>query len=132
MARYDDLRESATPLLSNLEHLSPEAVLQLRNEHPAVPDDFLDFLSEIGAGELGDGVLMIYNGLVQPQDVYGPDAAESLKEYLLLGDDMQGYCIGFRTADWNIVEIAPDWSTDSLGGSFERFIRDKCAEAMTA
>lgn len=125
MGRYDDLQQSVTDLLVNLSPIGKDSARQLRSNHPGLPEDFIEFLLEIGAGEIGDGMFMLYNGLVQPMDIYGDEASEPLQAVLLFGDDMQGYCIGYITSNWKIWEINPlDWSMRPLADTFEQFIRD--------
>lgn len=125
MGRYDDLQQSVKNLLANLSPISPELSRQLLSNHPGLPEDFLDFLLEIGAGEIGDGMFVLYNGLVHPVDIYGDGASDPLQSVLLLGDDMQGYCVGYTITNWKIWEISPlDWSLTPLADTFEQFIRD--------
>lgn len=124
MGRYDDLQQSDTDLLANLSPISKDSSDQLRSTHLVLPEDFLEFLSVIGAGEIGDGIFMLYNGLVRPEEIYGLGASEPLRSVLLFGDDMQGYCVGYTTLDWKIWEINPlDWSLVPVADTFEQFIR---------
>lgn len=126
MGRFEDIKQSLTDQTANLIPISKDLSDQLQSTHPGLPEDFLEFLSEIGAGEIGDGVFMLYNGLVQPVDIYGPEASEPLRSVLLFGDDMQGYCVGYTISDWKVWEINPlDWSLSPLADTFEQFIRDQ-------
>lgn len=88
------------------------------------PKDYVDFLLEIGAGELGEAFYMIYNGLVKYVEIYGEEIPG--EDVLLFGDDFQGYCTGFRCSDWKIVEVDPvSKAIEEISPTFQLFIRNK-------
>lgn len=120
---YDDLLPLKTPenLLGNLK---PVDETKLRLNHPDVPDDYVFFLSRIGAGMIGQGQYSLYTGLAEPSFIYG-DVPPQLVGVLLFGDDLQGFNAGFRTNTWEVVEVDPlDRSVHVAATSFEAFIRD--------
>jgi hypothetical protein len=120
---YDDLLPLKTPekLLGNLK---PVDEIKLRRNHPGVPDDYVFFLSRIGAGTIGQSQYSLYTGLGEPGFIYG-DLPPQLVGVVLFGDDFQGYNAGFRTNTWEVVEVDPlDRSVDVVAPSFEAFIRN--------
>lgn len=120
MARYDDIR--ANERFSKLSPASSAELAEMRRE--GVPADYLDFLSEIGSGSIGDSSFSLYSGLVLPDEVYDAEAAKTVGSVLLFGDDYQGYCFGFAPdQDWAVVEVDPtDHSTDVVAPTFEQFV----------
>ncbi|SDE97415.1 hypothetical protein SAMN05444679_1487 [Variovorax sp. CF079] len=120
---YDDLLPLKTPekLLGNLK---PVDAADLRRKHADLPDDYVSFLSRIGAGTIGRSQYSLYTGLVEPGFVYG-DVPPQLAGVLLFGDDFQGFNAGFRTKTWEVVEIDPlDRRVHVAAPSFEAFIRN--------
>lgn len=129
MTVYDDI-VAETQLggkFEKLEKVRPEEIKTLRKDQPEIPEDFFSFLEEIGSGELGYSEYSIYNGCLRPDEVYDENTAEELKDILIFGDDMQGYCSGFNARDgWTVVEIDPtDMSYEKTHNTFSEFIRDK-------
>ncbi|VFR41732.1 hypothetical protein BER2_4039 [plant metagenome] len=71
---------------------------------------------------MADDRLLLYNGLIAPQEIYGD--ARGVEPLLLLGDDMQGFCIAYDTRDAGIVEIDPtNRHVARLADTFMDFIR---------
>lgn len=104
--------------------LKPIDVRELRRTHADLPDDYVSFLSRIGAGAIGQFQYSLYTGLAGPDFVYG-DVPPQLADVLLFGDDFQGFNAGFCTKTWEVVEIDPlDRSVHVVAPSFEIFIRE--------
>lgn len=82
-----------------------------------VPEDYLDFLREIGHGSVGVNGFAFYGGLVEVDEIMGhlyddEDSRPELKDILLFGDNYSGDPVGFLTTDgWALVEI---WHDDDL------------------
>ena len=127
MCRYNDITTliSSTAWASQLTRLNQSEVAFFKETYPHCPDDYLDYLHEIGWGMIGDGSYMIYEGLLTSDEIYDPLTANDLSHILFFGDDFQGYCAGFDTrAAWQVVEVVPtDMSVDKIGERFEAFIR---------
>jgi len=79
---------------------------------------------------MGSSAYMLYNGILEPDDIYDAETAEGLGGLLIFGDDMQGYCFGFDTGnDWAIIEIDPtDMSYRKTFNHFSEFIRDRLSQ----
>jgi len=86
--------------------LGESEVAALLAEYPGAPDHYLAFLRRVGAGCLGDGHFMIYDGLCEPGDFFDPDTAAQLDGILFFGDNFSGWMVGFDTrTDWRIVGV---------------------------
>lgn len=122
MTRYDDIKNESH--LSKLTPASEETVAEIKARCPGIPQDYLDFLREVGSGEVGESDFMIYEGPVAPEDVFGRD--DGLSHLLLLGDDFQGYCVAFDpTREWVVVEIDPtNRSVEVTASSFSSYVRN--------
>ena len=66
------------------------------------PSDYTEFLAEIGFGDLDD--IQIYEEPTLASEIY-PELKEGLSEIRLIGDDMQGYCFGYKSDEMIFVEI---------------------------
>ena len=88
--------------------LSKAQVEVIRAEFPELPDDYLVYVETVGWGEADSG-RMIYSGPVSASSIYGERFAKS--PIILLGDDMQGYCLGFDRDTKRLGEISDsgDW-----------------------
>jgi hypothetical protein len=94
----------------------------IQDAHANIPSDYLAYLREIGWGESASG-RMIYSGPVDPESVYGPDVVSS--SIVLLGDDMQGYCLGYDLATMTYGETTPrgEWEPWPEEVGFGHFVR---------
>ena len=70
-------------------------IAQLASEHPDLPADYLSYLRDYGWGTATNGH-MIYSGPIVPGEIY-PHLREEMNR-VLIGDDLQGYCLGFDLA----------------------------------
>lgn len=73
--------------------------------YPALPLDYIEYLRNVGWGETTSG-RMIYSGPVAPQEVY-PDLLDR-SDIVLLGDDFQGYCLGYDLKALAYGEVTPE------------------------
>lgn len=75
-----------------------------------IPQDYRDFLMEVGFGSVADGYFMFYGGLIEAEEIYDVANNPEIKKVLLFGDNFSGDAIGFLpTENWSIVEI---WHED--------------------
>lgn len=126
MGVYGDLQAikgSGTPI-DKLAPVSIEKLEKVRAEFGPVPDDYTLFLADVGSGEIGSAAYMLYDGLVEPADVYGPSSG--LDRVVLFGDDFQGFSAGFDVRNWSVVEIDPtNMHVNHIAADFQSFIRNK-------
>lgn len=86
-----------------LERVPEPELVALRQQHPDVPDHYLAFLRQVGWGSLG-GTFMLYNGLVEPGEIFDPQTAAKLDGLLIFGDNFAGEVVGFDTRQgWRLV-----------------------------
>ncbi len=132
MGMYDDLLAEAQPggRFEKFEKVDPSIIAKLKSDYSDLPVDYISFLEEIGSGEIGNAAYVIYNGLLTPDEIYDEVTVEALKDLLVFGDDMQGYCSGFDFVHgWSVIEIDPtDMSYNKTFDNFSAFIRDKLNE----
>lgn len=121
--RYFEALIPHIPNASSLALLGGSDATMLLARFPALPDEYLRFLTEIGHGDLGP--LVLYSSPIAPAVVYSEARATSLEGIVLFGDDMQGYCYGFDLSDdGRVVEIDPRGVVDrTIEPSFGRFLR---------
>lgn len=121
MGRYDDLLRTSGGLLGRLQRVDPTSIAALLEWLPGIPREYVDFLAEIGWGEIGNASYMIYERVIPADEVI-----PGLEEVLLFGDDFAGYLAGFDTrANWVIVEVDSAGDRDIVSETFDVFIRHK-------
>lgn len=132
MGYFDDKKseKQSGGKLEQLEPVKTATIDKLRRMQPGLPIDFTSFLQELGSGEINKNTYVIYQGFLEPNEIYDQETAEELDGILLFGDDMQGYCNGFDTKrNWCIVEIDPtNMSYEKTHENFSDFIRSKLKE----
>ena len=106
--------------------LTESQIASLRTQFPELPEEYFRYLRDLGWGEADSGRI-IYSGPIQPEKVYG--ARHQGSTIVLLGDDMQGFCLGFdrsakkfgEVSDFDEWEPWPDGRpfTDYTGVVFE-------------
>lgn len=114
---------------SRLTPLPREKVDALRARHPGVPEDYVQFLTEIGHGRVGAPRLSVYSGPIEPRDIYDPPTAEALAGVWLVGDDFTGFCVGYDTrSGWRLCGVDDDGTFDPMEdvGPFSAFVVDWC------
>jgi hypothetical protein len=99
----DDPFEAAIASLTGLAPVDETAVASVERSYPNAPPQYLRFLRAAGFGDIGP--YMIYNGLVEPEDIFGPDSDQLRGNVLLFGDDRGQVCVGFDRQTWRVVEI---------------------------
>lgn len=129
MGIYDDLiaAKGSGTVFDGLTPIDTVAASKQVTVFGLVPRDYLEFIVQVGFGELGEASFMLYGGLLEPYEVFG-ESNPLLDGLLLLGDDFQGFNMAFDTEDWSVVEIDPtNLSRRPVAKSFESFIRSKIA-----
>ncbi|MFD1712202.1 hypothetical protein FVQ98_04365 [Ottowia sp. GY511] len=132
MSQFNDLiaEKGTGTACDQLTPLTGEALASLQRDEPGLPAGYVDFLSHVGFGPIGDDSFMLYSGLLAPEELYG-QTPPGLAAVQLFGDDFAGYASGFDTANgWRIVEIDPtSHEATEVARDFAAFIRLKIAAA---
>ncbi len=126
MTRYQNFLNliQTNGIACNLTHVTIDQIHELRGQYPGVPEDYLDFLLEVGCGSFAGGVYWVYSGLVTSDDIFDPEIADRLPGLLFFGDDFQGFCGGFYPEKHrSIIEVdSTNFSVSMVASSFELFI----------
>lgn len=125
MAINDDLKR--LPKCAKLSPVPRKDIEAMRIDYPGIPHDYLEFLSRVGAGEIGNAEYMIYSGLTAPSDTFDAASAARLNGLVFFGDDFSGYSAGFDTRrGWVVVEVdSTDMSRNEVASTFEEFVRGR-------
>ena len=108
--------------MSNRTILTETQIENLLAEFPKLPNEYIEYLKTKGWGEADNG-RMIYEGPIQPKDIYGK--GYSGPAILLLGDDFQGYCFGYDPVQEVFGEISDfgKWEPWSKLRSFSDYVK---------
>jgi hypothetical protein len=110
MTRIDEIRQRLSST-TKLTRLTPDELQKLRGEFPGRPEDYLQFLGEIGFGNLE--AIFLYGGPIPPTDIY-PRPKGDLSSIVLIGDDFQAYGFGFDVRNhFSMVEVDPRGNAES-------------------
>jgi hypothetical protein len=95
-----------------LEPVAEPEMAAISRRFPGVPEHYLEFLRHIGWGSLGDNI-MLYSGLVAPDEIFDAETAAGLVGVVFLGDDFSGEVVGFDTRDgWRLVGFDNSYSAE--------------------
>jgi hypothetical protein len=134
MNRYGDLLSALrkTDLIDEFQLVTADQLASLRKDFSGIPEDYVDFLGEIGWGTFGDGLFGIYEGPISPEDIYDPITAARFRTLWLIGDDYSGYNIAFDAMRaWSIVGIdSANMEVNLVAKTFEAFIRPKASNLI--
>jgi len=110
MSQFDDIRKRL-PVDANVKRLTFTEVDALRQKNQHLPEDYLDFLADVGFGDLGE--LQLHSGPSRAASFFSP-MPKHLEQVVIFGDDKQGYCFGFDGGNgYRVVEINPSGELDS-------------------
>jgi hypothetical protein len=127
MSRYSDLlnAKQIREMLSQLEPVPRARCEELRTRYPELRSDYLDFLSEVGYGVIGQSWYMLYDGVLPLSELLADACDPDWADLLAFGDTIGGTCHAFDPSDGMRV-IAIDLDThevELVESSFEKFIR---------
>ncbi|MEH0198319.1 hypothetical protein V7S57_21420 [Caulobacter sp. CCNWLY153] len=106
MSEFDDLM-SAKGNGSPIDQLTTGPVIGIDEYKPGkeiIPQSYVDFITNIGHGTIGDDALKLYDGLVDPREIFDFEPEWS-NHVALFGDNMSGVLFGFDTRTGSVVEI---------------------------
>jgi hypothetical protein len=110
--------------------LSAKELKKLREQHPGVPEEYLGYLGEVGAGAFRECQFRVYEGLGTPDDILGKgvfDWWDPKKPVLCFGDNYSGDLSGFLPQQkWAVVELWHDSGTVyPVKKTFGKYIRER-------
>lgn len=97
MSEYAEFRERVYRSLprSNLELAEPSALEKIKSEFPGLPNEYLDFLSQVGHGTFDQMGFSIYGGPLDPDEIFDEITAKELSNYIFIGDDYSGWMLAY-------------------------------------
>jgi hypothetical protein len=103
----------------NMDKLTQPEIYSITQEFPGIPQDYLDWMRDVGWGEHENGY-MVYSG-----PVTGDEIAPPLAEVVVVADDMAGYTIGYirDSGNWHFVGVDTcGWEIERLGETFTQYM----------
>ena len=97
--------------MAKLRPATSSDIERLRARWPQLPEDYFAYMRDVGWGTSPSGRHMIYSGPIAPDEVYPQLSSETNR--VLIGDDMQGYCLGYDFTSKRYGEYSDfgDWSS---------------------
>lgn len=112
---------------AGIKPLPAKARARVMRDYPDLPEDYLDFLTQVGCGSIGNSQYMVYGGPMTPSEIWDEAKAATLKDVVLVGDDLGFGFDGYQRwrSRWRYVFVASDgeMNAQSRGRSFERTMR---------
>ena len=103
------------PRMNSRKRLTATEARKLKSKHPGVPDDFLAYLREVGAGAFRECQFTVYGFLGAPDEILGKGVLlrkDPSIPVLCFGDNFSGDLSGFLPEeDWAVVELWHDDGT---------------------
>jgi hypothetical protein len=136
MALYDDVVEflakvenPAESRMNSRDRFSQSQVDEMVAEHGNVPEDFLAYLREVGAGNFRECQFKVYSFLGTPDEILGEGVLlldDPSLHILCFGDNFSGDLSGFLPDEnWAVVELWHDSGTIyRVNKSFAQYIRE--------
>lgn len=128
MSRYEDLKEKlkSKGFLSKLERPEPAKIASYKAEYVGLPNDYVEFLEEIGTGDIGDGGYFFYSKPKYVDEIYRDRDVSVIGKIVLFGDDRSGFFAGFDPDDaWCVVELnSANMEVTRAASSFHEFVAD--------
>ncbi len=107
---------------------SKKQVEELKREYPQIPEEYLEYLSEIGAGSFGNEFCTIWGDLCELDEFYDESLLEFLdfeERVLQFGCDPSGKALVFLIDEnWKVGEIWDDdlGNVERTGKTFYEYI----------
>lgn len=103
--------------------LTNSEINHLAEQWQNLPPDYLAYLRDFGWGRTPRG-RMIYSGPISPDEVYPQLSGD--KQHILIGDDMQGYCLGYDFIANRYGEFSDfgDWSSFDPAFDLAKYLSD--------
>ena len=93
---------------SRLKPLTEKQLAALKQRHPKVPAQVLDFFKVVGCGSIGPSRYMVYD-LIDAVEIFGEGSEADLDGIVLIGDDFAGHHEAYDTK--------AKWRFGTVGGS---------------
>jgi hypothetical protein len=101
--------------MADLTRLTASEINALVAGHAELPAAYLNYMRDIGWRQTPSGHV-VYSRPISPDEIY-PDLAEEGR--VLLGDDMQGFCLAYDFASKSFGEYSGSGEWSSFGAGFD-------------
>jgi hypothetical protein len=102
--------EEKIPMNQNREKLTDAEIQEIRNKYPNIPEDYLDYLKEIGWGSFRECQFMIFGKPDKLSEIIGEVEEIDETDLIFFGDNFAGDFSGFNLKkDEKVIE----WWHDS-------------------
>jgi hypothetical protein len=103
---------------------------KLKRDYPGIPEDFVAYLLEVGAGNFRECQFKVYDFLGTPDEILGEGVLfrkDANSRVLCFGDNFSGDMSGFLPEDhWAVVELRHnDGTMYRVKKPFGKYIREK-------
>lgn len=89
--------------------VSPDAIDKLRRKFPGIPEDYLAYLGVIGPGSILSCSYAIYDGPIEPDEIFGFHDDSWPKDLIAFGDNFSGDLgIFLPSSNWAVAELWHD------------------------
>ena len=126
---YLSLNEDKESNPNQRQRLTQEEIDGILNEYANAPVDFIDYLKEIGAGNVMSTQFKIYDKLTDFFDLGLDDLYTLPNGVKLFGDNFSGDFAGFDFSKENTDEVVEFWHDSNeiynTGKTFREYIREK-------
>lgn len=92
---FEEEKNVLMKFTNNLTFVSLKEINELKKKYPKIPQEFLIYLENIGAGSIKNSSLMIFNDLLDFDDLGLEDIYFLPKNIKIFGDNFSGDFIGF-------------------------------------
>jgi hypothetical protein len=126
MDKYTNISNQFGALLAECRKQDSNSIANLVKDHEYLPQDFIEFLQQIGWGEIGSSQLMIYSGPLRADEIYDAETSKKLAGFEFFADDMAGGGYAFKKdGDSSVYVYEPgEEAPDRLYESFYEFIHE--------
>jgi len=100
--------------------VSAESITKIEEQYPGIPEDYLEYLRSVGAGEHE------VCGMIYEAPIPGTEISTEAQEMLLVGDDMAGFMIGYVKTEkgWEFRGLdSCGWEYETLHRSFSEYLQ---------
>lgn len=124
LAAHEDKRETR---MNRRTTLTTAEITELCDEFPGIPEDYLDYLTEVGWGSFRECQYMVYGGLIDPDEIFDAETVATFNQRVVcFGDNFSGDPGGFLPDEnWNVVEIWYGSLIYETNKTFGAFIREQ-------
>lgn len=110
------------------EKMTARKIQELISKYPGLPEDYTDYLFEVGWGSFRESQYMVYSEPMTPQSILDDETAGTIeKRMLCFGDGFSGDLSAFlQDEQWRVVEFLHETrEIHETGMCFGSYIRKK-------